>query len=132
MKGYAIITDLIGETMCRVENINNEEIIFETVDGDIYRLFHMRDCCEGVTVEDINGDLSDLTDSPITVAEENVHENENPPGMDAKEYQDSFTWTFYRFATAKGHVIIRWYGESNGYYSESVDFEKEERASHED
>jgi hypothetical protein len=75
-----------------------------------------------VTVEDIVGDLGDLIGEPILIAEE-VTSNENPEGV-TKEYQDSFTWTFYKFATRKGYVDIRWYGESNGCYSEGVDFEE--------
>mgnify|MGYP001583013557 CR=1 FL=1 len=114
------LKDLIGKTMLSVENKGNEEIVFTTNEGKKYRLFHNPDCCEIVTIEDIIGDLSDLVGSPLLMAEE-VTSHENPEGI-TKEYQSSFTWTFYKFATIRGYVTIRWYGESNGYYSESVDF----------
>lgn len=76
-------------------------------------------------IVDICGELDWLVGAPLLMAEETIHDNENPNGADAPNYQDdSFIWTFYKFATIKGHVTVRWYGESNGYYSESVDFEE--------
>jgi hypothetical protein len=114
--------DLKGKVLTNVENIRDEELIFTLDTGEKYKLYHSQDCCENVTIEDINGDLGDLTGSPILMAEEVTNENENPEGVNVPEYQDSFTWTFYKLATIKGYVTIRWYGESNGYYSESVDF----------
>lgn len=117
------IKELLGKTLKSVTGkVGDDEIIFETTDGEKYKLYHWQNCCETVSVEDICGDMQDLVGSPITQAEENSS-NENPPGV-TKEYQGSFTWTFYRLATAKGQVVIRWYGESNGYYSERVDFAK--------
>lgn len=117
---YEKFSDLVGKTMKRVENVNDEEIVFETVDGESYKLYHDQDCCESVRVEDIAGDLKDLVGSPITMAEETTS-GENPPGVEMGS-QESFTWTFYKLATVNGYVTIRWYGESNGYYSESVSF----------
>ncbi len=116
------VSVLLGKTLTSIENRDNEQLIFTLADGSRYRMYHDQDCCETVTVEDIIGELDNLIGSPLLMAEV-VTSQENPAGIE-KQYQDSFTWTFYKFATVKGYVTIRWYGESNGYYSEEVSFEK--------
>lgn len=122
MKYDVPFSTLLGKTLTAVEGkVGDDMILFHVGDGTKYALLHRQDCCETVTIEDICGDLASLVGSPILQAEANSNENENPPGV-TREFQDSFTWTFYRLATVKGLVVIRWYGESNGYYSESVDF----------
>lgn len=74
---------------------------------------------------DINGNLQDLIGSEILLAEEVISDQDkNPEGVEIPDCQDSFTWTFYKLATIKGSVTIRWYGESDGYYSESVSFDE--------
>lgn len=118
----AELKDLIGKTLTIVEKVGEDKIVFTTNEGRQYKLYHHQECCESVTVEDIVGELSDLVGEPILIAEE-ATSTQNPQGV-TKEYQDSFTWTFYKFATRKGYVDIRWYGESNGYYSEGVDFDE--------
>jgi hypothetical protein len=117
------VSELLGKTLKSVEQKGDDEIIFTTTEGDTYKLYHSQNCCESVRIEDINGDLQDLVGprSPLLQAEASTS-NENPEAVKVSEYQDSFTWTFYKFATRKGYVTIRWYGESNGYYSEGVDF----------
>lgn len=114
------INELIGKTLVKIEiNSSKNKMIFICDDDTKYIMYHEQDCCEMVAIEDICGDINDLVGSPIIMAEESTN-NDNPqPYSD-----DSFTWTFYKFATIKGYVTIRWYGESNGYYSESVDFKK--------
>jgi len=100
------------------------DIFFECDNGEIFQMYHEQDCCENVYVEDIAGDINDLIGSPITMAEEVRNLNGENDTKPLCEYDDSFTWTFYKLATIKGYVTIRWYGESNGYYSESVDIRK--------
>jgi len=117
----AELSELVGKTLSKIEN-HDDRIDFICNDGTAYAMLHHQDCCEFVIVEDIVGDLDDLIGKPILKAE-GVTTEENPADI-AKDYQDSFTRTFYHIATFKGHVTIRWYGESNGYYSESVDFER--------
>ena len=111
------IDDLIGKTFAEVATAkDNEELHFILANGDKYIFYHGQDCCECVLIEDVCGELSDLVGSPITMAEETIHEN-----ICNKDYE-SATYTFYKFATAKGYVTVRWCGTSNGFYSERVDF----------
>jgi len=113
-------TDLIGHTVTKIEgNIEDEALIFILDNGERYQLAHHQDCCESVYIEDIIGDLNDLINSPILMAEE-TSSNENP--KDEGCSPQSFTWTFYKLATIKGYVTIRWYGISNGYYSETAEW----------
>lgn len=116
--------DLLGKTITKIEGmeVGSDKIIFTLNTGDQYKLYHEQGCCESVAIEDVCGVVDDLIGSPITMADESSS-GENPDGV-TKGYQDSFTWTFYKLATFKGFVDVRWYGESNGYYSESVDFAK--------
>jgi len=115
----AQVEELIGKTLSHIGTIA-DNIIFITEDCIQYVMYHQQDCCENVYIEDICGDLNDLIGEPILLAEK-VTSFEDPEGVEP-EYQESFTWTFYKFATRKGYVTIRWYGSSNGYYSESVSF----------
>ena len=82
-----------------------------------YRFEHRQECCEEVQIEDVVGDLQDLVGNPITFAEKSS--NVEDPGP--KDKYDDYVWTYYKFATVKGWVDVRWYGSSNGYYSMGVD-----------
>ncbi len=119
------ISTLIGLTMAKVEVKTNSdgddvELIFTSTDGRVFKFYHEQDCCEQVYIESIVGDLNDLVGSPIVIADESS--NDHDPDGDAELGYYHGTWTFYKFATIKGYVDVRWLGESNGYYSESVDF----------
>lgn len=121
---------LLGKTFTSArrekENNGEEYIVFECEDdkGTIFILCHKSECCENVYIEDICGDLSDLKNSPILLAEEETSRDGKDGSLGPKVINDdndeSYTWTFYKLSTNKGSVTIRWYGSSNGYYSESA------------
>jgi hypothetical protein len=111
------IAEMVGRTFSEITGeFNDSEVCFKSTDGFTFKFYHEQDCCESVYLEDITGNLNDLLNTPILLAEER-HNHDNPP----EEYTESHTWTFYEFRTIKASVTLRWLGESNGYYSESVD-----------
>ena len=87
-------------------------------DGDAIKFYHSQDCCESVEVDDVYGCEDDLIDA-ILYDIELVQSNDRRKD----KYDESYTWSFYKFRTSKGYVDVRWYGCSNGYYSEAVDVE---------
>lgn len=112
---------LKGKTLKKViVDTGNDNIIFECTDNSKYRMFHNQSCCESVVIESIVGDLNDLIGNPILLAETRVSSELD----EGQEYEESFTWTFYEIRNIKASCQIRWFGSSNGYYSESVNFRK--------
>lgn len=105
------INELVGKVFTRIEKLGNEALQFFTKDTQ-YLMFHLQDCCEDVYLEDVVGNFADLLNTPILQAYETSNGGEQEYG--------TFTWTFYTFVTFNGCVTLRWYGESNGYYSEEV------------
>lgn len=94
-----------------------DEIFFTCADGSEFKMYHYQECCESVGIHEIVGDEEDLLNTPILQASERTNrENE--------DINESSTWTFYRISTIKGTVVISWYGSSNGYYSEAVNFDQ--------
>lgn len=120
------ISELIGKTILSVDvNRDRNVITFNCATGEQYKMYHCQDCYESVTIEDICGDLDDLVGTPILKAEEiSNYEPTSEKERERMKEAESYRWTFYKLATMKGYVDIRWYGESNGYYSESVDFDQ--------
>lgn len=115
------ITSFVGKTITSIEGMENgkDTIRFICDDGSEFYMLHEQDCCESVEIVDVVGDVEDLIGSPILTAKETTNEGRDGVREDGSS-MESYTYTFYDLATRKGFVTLRWLGESNGYYSESV------------
>lgn len=120
----AEIAELRGATLISAEGCSagSGEMTLTTEGGQRFIFWHEDDCCERVEIHQVDGDPGDLLRSPLLMAEEEVSEAKEG------EVSESGTWTFYKFATVKGYVTVRWLGQSNGYYSERVSLRLEEPA----
>lgn len=114
------ISLLIGSRIGIISGVvaNSEEVRIVTKNGHIFRMMHDQDCCETVTLASFEPE--DVTELFGALVVDAFEDSRQATGDEASE---SGTWTFYRIVTDKGTLVLRWLGESNGYYSESVEFE---------
>ena len=121
MPYVADIADMVGKVFTKIYNSDDTQLIFEN-DTERYIFEHVQECCESVLIDDIVGDLQDLVGVPLLIAES--VDGQSPAEFDGYSH-DCYEWTFYKYATIKGYVDIRWFGESNGYYSTYVSLHHE-------
>ena len=108
------IDELVGKV---VRGLAYDELYFQILTDDcIYIFYHEYNCCESVWLTQVDGISDKIIGSRIVMAEKVVDEKDTEYGH--------VTWTFYKIGTTKGMIDFRFQGESNGYYSESVDLIK--------
>jgi hypothetical protein len=108
---------LKGHVFTSVTHNDCTDTITFSNDDVEFVLKHEQSCCEDVYIESITGDLDVLVDSEILIADETANCGDT-------DDHESCTWTFYKIATLKGWVDIRFFGSSNGYYSETAELKK--------
>jgi hypothetical protein len=110
-------SDLVGEVLDAVD-IDREEnqILLTTRSGRKFLVYHEQDCCETVAISGQDGSFDKLIGKPLIEARDFAVDT----GESESDY-DSQTTTTLVFRVDDQTVISRWIGDSNGYYSESVD-----------
>lgn len=113
------LTAMVGQTVKDITGLEKDsgEVRIFTEEGNEYLFFHSQDCCESVALEDFELSAVSL-DGGVIISAEEIQGS----GPEDHVCYESCTWTFYKVETTKGGLWMRWLGESNGYYSESVDF----------
>ena len=122
---FARIEDVNENFASGIESVKGYEkgtnrVVFKCKNGNTVVLYHEQDCCESVWLEDSDGlanDTNIFTGCEWCKVEE-VKEYKEPLDI----FDESYTRTFYKFTTNKGYDTMRWYGTSNGYYSEDMSF----------
>ena len=107
------IEQLTGMTITAVVYKETNESLLIHLNTHVLEMIHHQDCCETVYLADVVGSFEDLIGYPLLEVSESI--------VDIATEDMSSTASYYNFRTIKASVQLRWVGESNGYYSETVD-----------
>jgi hypothetical protein len=106
---------LVGEVLDAVDiDREKDQILLTTRSGRQFLIHHEQKCCETVEISGQDGSFDKLIGKPIVEARDNAVDT-------SEEAADSQTTTTLVFRVDDHTVISQWVGDSNGYYSESVD-----------
>lgn len=103
---------LQGMTITAVVYKEDNESLLIHLNTHVLEMIHHQDCCETVYLADVVGEPEDLIGYPLIEVSEST--------VDIGNSDISSTASYYNFKTVKASVQLRWVGESNGYYSETV------------
>ena len=106
------IDQIKGMTITAVVYKESDESLLIHLNTHVLEMIHHQDCCETVYLADVVGSFEDLIGYPLLEVSEST--------VDTNSEDMSSTATYYNFNTVKASVQLRWIGESNGYYSETV------------
>ena len=111
-KSLINIAQLKGMTITAVVYSEASDSLLIHLNTHVLEMIHYQDCCETVYLADVVGSFEDLIGYPLLDASETF--------VDTSSGDISSTASYYNFKTLKSSVQLRWVGESNGYYSETV------------
>jgi hypothetical protein len=107
---------LVGEVLDAVDiDREKDQILLTTRSGRQFLIHHEQDCCETVEIVGQDGCFLKLVGKPIVEAREIAIDTTKDDSLGTE------TTTTLIFRVDDQTVISRWVGDSNGYYSESVD-----------
>ena len=106
------LKELEGKTITAVVYDETDESLLIHLNTHVLEMIHHQDCCETVYLTDVVGSFEDLIGYPLLEVAESI--------VNAESDGISSTASYYNFRTVKASVQLRWLGESNGYYSETV------------
>ena len=111
---YAVnFEQLTGMTITAVVYKETDESLLIHLNTHVLEMIHHQDCCETVYLADVVGSFEDLIGYPLLEVSESI--------VDIESEDYSSTASYYNFRTVKASVQLRWVGESNGSYSETVE-----------
>ena len=115
------VQHLIGRVIKSVEVGKSEgRVKFYLKDGTALAIWHEHDCSDCVYLEDIIGidTVTQLTGETVLDAYVSYRVGEHDKDSTWGRFS---VWVFLMLRTNNYSVVFRWYGTSNGYYSECPD-----------